>query len=535
MKRYLLMILALALIFSLSAGIAEAVHTEEYLVYQGEEPDVPDLSIFAKLNASTPDKNDRVTVTLSAPVDRLWANWMGKDEKPEELYLNSQLSATFSTKGHPYQVGALPPTGQSLTKEESSQRFIIEFGALDSQINWRKIQAQNAAAAGECVQVVDPQWILVRVEDGEIMGKYDDSLNCTDIEVPHGYKLEKVDGYAVAWHWSSQGSNGYPNLAYITLQKGYVVIYGRNGTIQSVMKYSPDLKVFGIEMGTTADDTGWEKVLSSYYVCKNVSEYSGLPELPPISSFAQIDAVNSGDGKSIVLYLNKQVDHLWANWMGKGEEPEELTVSANNRAVVSTNGHKYQVGTQWVGEIAQGETGKRQKIVWGAYPSYIDWAVGQVKQGSDDPGYVKVVLPHWEVQEITTGSVAMIYDDSINCTDISVPKGYKLVKKEGYAVAYNTQGINSDGSPNLAYIAEQDGWTVYYNRAGQIVMVTRTVPNSSFFEVGTGTATVQYEKSEFGQWMVSRITEVYPDNRSITAIYSRYGTGDLEDYQVSNF
>ena len=535
MRRYLVILLALALFFSIPAASAYTSASEEYLVVDGDTSEIPDLSIFAKLTASTPDKNERVTVTLSEPVDRIWANWMGKDEEPEELFLNSKLSATFSTKGHPYQVGALPPTGQELTREESTQRFIIEFGALESQINWRTIQANHAADSGECVAVVNPCWIVVRIEDGVIMDEYDDKVSCTDIHVPEGYQLKKVEGYAVAWHWTSQGSDGSPNLAYITLQKGYVVIYGRNGSIQSVIQYTPDLKVFGIEIGTSSEYTGSEKVLSSYYVGKDVNEYEDLPELPPISSFAQMDAVRSENGKSITVFLDRPVSRLWANWMGKGENPEELSLDSSNRAAVSTEGHKYQIGTLWVGEYSRGETGKRQNIVWGAYQSYVDWAVSKVRQDSENFGYVKVVMPHWEIQEIITGNVVREYDDSYSFADIFVPDGHKLVKKEGYAVAYNTQGVASDGSPNLAYITEQNGWMVYYNRGGQIVLITKTVPYSNFFEVGTGTATIQYQKSEFGQWIVRSITEVYPDNRSITAVYSRYGTGVLEDYQVSDF
>ena len=544
MRRYIVLMLVLALIFSNSVVGAGTEDVADYIVGADAVFEAVDTSIFAKLTASVPDKYDRVTVTLSEPVDRIWANWMGPGEKPEELFLNSHNSATFSTKGHPYQVGTMPPAEQELIRTESTRRYTIEFGALDSQINWRTIQAQQDAEHGECVKTVVPHWLLIRKHDGVIMNIYEDKLTSGDIKadaevaekLKYGYyELQRVDGYAVGWHFTSNGSDGSPNLAYITLQKGYVVIYGRNGTIQVVKKYVPGMKVFGIDVGATDKSEDWERVLYAYYVSKEITEYENLPELPPIASFAQMDTINSKDGKSIKVILDRPVDRIWANWMGKNEGPEELELDEKNRTVVSTVGHKYQIGARWVGEFSEGEVGSRQSIVWGAYPSYVQWAIGQAKQTDENYGYVKVVLPHWELQEITTGNVVKEYDDSHTCHDIFVPDGYKLVKQEGYAVAYQKQAVASDGSPNIAYITEQDGWMVYYSRIGQIVMVTKTLPQSNFFEAGTGTATVVYKKSEFGRWIVSDITEVYADNRSITAVYSRYGTGKLEDYQVSNF
>ena len=107
------------------------------------------------------------------------------------------------------------------------------------------------------------------------------------------------------------------------------------------------------------------------------------------------------------------------------------------------------------------------------------------------------------------------YSDKLNCTEIQVPEGYKLVKKTGYAVAYTTQGNGSDGSPNLAYITEQNGFTVIYNRAGKIVTVIKQIPESHFFSTLTGTATVRFKLSEYNKWYISDVTEVYPNGRSI--------------------
>ena len=534
MRRAIAILLALALISPAAVAFAGSIGVED-MVSQSNISDFPDLSMFAVLRASVPDEFGRVTVSLSEPVDRLWANWMGKGEKPEELFLDDHLTTRLYTKGHPYQVGAMPPANAGLYKTETSKRYVIEFGALDSQINWRTIQARTEGDHGDCMEVVMPHWILYRISDEVVFNEYSDKLNCTDIDVPDGFRLQKVDGYAVSWRYGSNGSDGSPNLAYITLQKGYIVIYSRSGRIQYVTSYSPDLKVFGVDVGSSSAENDPTQVLSYYDVPAKISEYKDLPPMPSIFSFAVLSPVSSGDGKSITVFLDKPVDRIWANWMGKDEQPEELKLDDHLRATFSTENHKYQVGTKWVGNYKYDEKGPRQEIVWGAYPSYISWATNRVKllNGSDVP--VRVVLPHWELQDILTGNVIREYSDKLNCTDIHVPEGYKLVKKTGYAVAYSLEGAGSDGSPNLAYITEQNGFIVIYNRAGKIVSVIKQIPQSHLFSTRTGTATVRYQLSEFGKWYVSDVTEVYPNNRSITAVYSRYGNGKLVDCQVSDF
>lgn len=534
MRRAIAILLAFVLVSSASVAFAGSIGVEE-VTAQGDVSGYPDLSIFATLRASVPDEFGRVTVSLSEPVDRLWANWMGKGEKPEELFLDENLTAKLSTNGHPYQVGAMPPTNASLYKNETSKRFVIEFGALDSQINWRAIQAKTEGDHGDCVEVVTPHWILYRISDEVIFNEYSDKLNCTDIQVPEGFRLQKVDGYAVSWRYGSNGSDGSPNLAYITLQKGYIVIYSRSGKIQYVTEYCPDMMVFGVNIGASASDSYSSRLLYAYNVPARISEYKSLPEMPSIYSFAELTPVKSKDGNTITVFLNKPVDRIWANWMGQGEEPEELIVNSQLRATFSTDGHRYQVGARWIGNTTEVEKGYRQVIVWGAYPSHIQWATNQVLRKNKDNDPVKVVLPHWEVQEIITGKVLAEYSDKLNCTEIQVPEGYKLVKKTGYAVAYTTQGNGSDGSPNLAYITEQNGFTVIYNRAGKIVTVIKQIPESHFFSMLTGTATVRFKLSEYNKWYISDVTEVYPNGRSITAVYSRYGNGKLEDYQVSDF
>lgn len=533
MRRALAILLMLALLLSASAAFASSIGLEDILS-QSDVSNVPDLSSFAALQASVPDKDGRVTVTLSKPVDRIWANWMGDNEKPEELFLTDKLTATFSTKGHPYQVGATPPASQDLFKEETSKRYVIEFGAEESQVNWRTIQANNAALHGHCVEVVRPHWILIRTADDTVVDSYSDKKVSGDITVPDGYKIQKVEGYAVAWQYGSNGSDGSPNLAYITVQNGYVVIYARNGKIQYVTEYTPGMKVFGIDVEPTNLEKGL--VLSAYYVPGRINEYQDLPELPPLYSFAGITP-GPGPGKdgSITLNLTKPVDHFWVNWKGAGE-PEELSYSQTLKIVISAQDRQSQ------DNISPDSTDSketkyytyRQPIVWGAYDSHVNWAVNQAKQKVGPNAEVKVVMPHWELEEISTGKVVREFDDSVLCTEINVPNGYRLLKKNGYAEAYSAAAAGSGGTSNVAYITEQNGWTVNYTSGGKIVGISTEVPESDYFNTGMkGTAIVQFNLSEYGQWYVSQVTETYPDGSSITAVYSRYGNGKLDKYTVS--
>ena len=249
MRRAFAIIIALALISSASVAFADSIGAEE-IVTQNGICDFPDLQMFSVLRASVPDEFGRVTVTLSEPVDKLWANWMGKGEKPEELLVDETLTAKFYTKGHPYQVGSMPPAQARLFKQETSKRYVIQFGALQSQINWRTVQARNAAGHGDWVEVVEPNWILYRISDDVVFNEYSDKLNCTDIHVPEGYKLVKKTGYAVAYSPKGVGSDGSPNLAYITEQNGFTVIYNRAGKIVSIIKQIPQSHIFSSRTGT---------------------------------------------------------------------------------------------------------------------------------------------------------------------------------------------------------------------------------------------------------------------------------------------
>ena len=152
---------------------------------------------------------------------------------------------------------------------------------------------------------------------------------------------------------------------------------------------------------------------------------------------------------------------------------------------------------------------------------------------------VKGMIARYEANKNRIAEIEDELQDIFHYIEIStykkVPDGYKLVKKEGYAVAWYPVGLSSDGSPNLAYITEQNGYTVIYARSGKIVSVTKTVADSNFFGNGVGVGTVRYERSVFDRWYTSEVTEVYEDNSFVTATYSKYGNGKLTDCQVSDF
>ena len=275
--------------------------------------------------------------------------------------------------------------------------------------------------------------------------------------------------------------------------------------------------------------------LAEFYVPEHISEYTNLPAVPALSTFARLSAMNWDKDRMITVTLTQPVDKLYANWLGKNETPEELTVGDDLTATFTTVGHKYQVGALWTNVYDKVERADRHEIVWQAQPSRINWATIQAMNDRHEGDCVEVVEPYWTVEKIINGCVLSEYDDDINCTDIPVPDGYQLVKHDGYAVAWYPVFRGFDGSPNYAYITEQGPWTVVYARGGKIMYFTITVPDSEFFGLGRGTGTVRYEKSDYESWYIREVTEVYEDNSSVTATYSKSGNGKLVGYESSGF
>ncbi|MBR5111779.1 MAG: hypothetical protein IK099_16480 [Clostridia bacterium] len=89
MKKITALILAVVLLCSCIPALAAAV---------------PGVDTFAGMKVKT--KGDKVTVTLTKPVDKLYANWPSEYELVE-LAVSSDLTASVLTTRHSYQLGVV--------------------------------------------------------------------------------------------------------------------------------------------------------------------------------------------------------------------------------------------------------------------------------------------------------------------------------------------------------------------------------------------------------------------------------------------
>ena len=318
--------------------------------------------------------------------------------------------------------------------------------------------------------------------------------------------------------------------------------------------------------------------LADVYVPKHISEYDGLPYTPALSTFAAMrtkrerktyweNQVYHDDYEDIVtIYLSKPVDSLIANWLGYMEEPEELEVSDELTATLDISGHKYQVGAHWTNAyeyeaynqpMTENASGKKvdseqeqyagydpdskRDIAFGAGPATIDQAKDQASTYQTDWYYcVKVVEPYYAVaKELGNDQFCILsqYKQTTPLSQINVPAGFKLYKVDGYAVAWHPTYAASDGTSDgrytVAYLTEQEDWTVAYGRNGKIQWFYLTIPDSEFFDQGLGVAKVQFEPCNTG-WFIREVTEVYDDGSYVSAFYSRTGNGKLSYYKTGS-
>ena len=289
-------------------------------------------------------------------------------------------------------------------------------------------------------------------------------------------------------------------------------------------------------------------------VPETLKELGTLPEAN-VSEFAEISTYT--DSHTVTVKLSKPVDSIKANWLGKNEVPEELTVGSDLTAQFSRDGHKYSVGTKWV-------DGKHP--VSNAYISFFavesndelakataqakgtevtdeakEWAA-EINKGYDDKveTVIEVEKVQWHVYVEKDGE----YDELTFPADYSEKEIEKLIEKGGYDyAAYGKYGYAakvirahkfkpSNGSPNYAYLTRQGDAMVVYGRGGNIRYFERIVEGSNYFGMGTGRASVRFESHD-GYWYISNVTEEYEsgDIQAVSATYRRNGTLKKTDIQ----
>lgn len=317
---------------------------------------------------------------------------------------------------------------------------------------------------------------------------------------------------------------------------------------------------------------------------KTIEEFGDLATVS-LDDFATM-TTKTKDGETTVT-LSKAVDSLQANWMGEGEEPEDMTVGDDLTATVTVSGRKQQLGTSESGGWQAGD----YYFIWeddhDYYYSYNDdpetVAAGikavydYMKSGEfekteeatefleEHPNAKADVLerkPDARVQayaevEYTwtdeeTGETYTYTDwdviDSVvldaSATDEELQAAYDEMaakyaddsnvnvdswRNSGYAWGRLIETLNEGllGAPNHAFVAKQAGCTVIYGRDGKVMQVSKDIENADFFGVGTGTAHLLYQKTNAG-WRLASVTMEYPEGSKVSAIRADYnGNGEL--------
>lgn len=210
MKKIAALILAAVLLSSCAAALAEGI---------------PPLSTFAVMKTMT--KDNVVTVSLSKPVDKLYANWPA-ELTVVELAVGEDLKANVLLNGHSYQLGVTGnmvgyrPSIFSL-KWASSKKYVDKFG---NEVDpFAPAQAKKAVDKfGNEVKSSIP----AQTKGSKAGDKYSSSLSRI---------RSTIDQRGWGNAWRMRGVHALASLedrAYITLQGNWIVCYNRQGDIVEI-------------------------------------------------------------------------------------------------------------------------------------------------------------------------------------------------------------------------------------------------------------------------------------------------------------
>ncbi len=284
MKKLSALFLVLIMICAMGSALAvDADFRKTVAEYEG----IPEIPEFAKM--TTIQQGKTITIYLSQPVDSLTAQWLGYQEEPEELTVGDDLTATLSTEGHRYQVGArwVNWSYRDYDWEKGSGIPAWDYGTGEpitkAQVEEIIAEATAALGKGEHVEVRLPEWTVERqseepetftwideegVEHEEIyypwivIATYPYDTPEEEIEVPEGAFLFRNSGWVYVYTIEYGASNGNPNEAYKVQEGNWTVIHKRNGAIKYFYVTVEGSDFFGIAPGTATirfekNNAGW--------------------------------------------------------------------------------------------------------------------------------------------------------------------------------------------------------------------------------------------------------------------------------------
>ena len=301
----------------------------------------------------------------------------------------------------------------------------------------------------------------------------------------------------------------------------------------------------------------------------------GLDELP-LDDFPAIKTKKVHQITTITV--TGELDKLYANWMGYGEVPEEVTLT-DGIGQISAEGHKYSVGTRYT---------------TGTYTNYVDMydyydedetfaeaetaLIAEHAAEAKDGGYVEdipmegfaVVRYHWVYYikdgvicdiELTTEQVGALYqtyeeanaagkalmgDGSIWSrysseygAEVYTSEGFWVKRIGGFALMFQRKWNYSNGWPNRAYTVKKGEYSVDYTRGGETNYASRTMEGTDLFRTGIqgATSTVNWEihhRKSGVKTVVTSVTAVYPEGSPISSISVSYQYGKVYRYTVKH-
>ena len=304
---------------------------------------------------------------------------------------------------------------------------------------------------------------------------------------------------------------------------------------------------------------------------RNVEEYGDVAAYNT-DDFAKLSTKRVGGTTTVTL--DKPVEQLQANWMGYGEEPEDLTVT-DLKAEVSHAGHKYQLGAIWTNgywepfmwendhDIYFGFEDDLATIEAGiaAVRNYVNSdAFGKSAEAEEFKSWVQEVsadvvveMPTWSIYTLEKGDDGKLIQTVLESFEYGtdkkeIEKAYEeLVKENPDLVLYQGSDdghawgeltgrdyFSSEGAPDYAYITKQGDYKVVYGRNGKLKYFEKTVQNVDLFGVGAGTATFTYAKNNAGVWYPRKV-RLELNNGAYKAITAKYnGNGKLYGIGLNN-
>ncbi len=313
---------------------------------------------------------------------------------------------------------------------------------------------------------------------------------------------------------------------------------------------------------------------TTFWIPENLFDVE-IEELP--TDTFPVVRTKTADGVISVAVIG-ETDKLYANWMGYGEEKEEVILD-HGVGTVSQDGHKYQLGASyvnyswkdWIDSYSYHWDGKTLEDAEHYFEEKYADAIAAGARIQDEPfkGYYVFYtydryyftekggqteyhqIGDYEFKKIgdyfqsyeeaekaakELGGMSYTEEESAEYkTTVYTSTGYGVTEDGGYAWLYTTQNAISHGWPNRAYTLLTGEYAIDYTRAGVPVYATRTTEGKDFFETGIEGAKsyVNWEIGKKKNRVLSYKTE-YPEGSDIASIYVSFPTnGRFYHYTIT--